>query len=99
MAQVIVRTKVLGWADGGLPGSLELSLVDAGGAEHRIVEKAPVLSSVEIPAAGPFPRELWIRGVAAAPSEGRVAVTFAHGVATTADLDRLELAVTDLAWL
>lgn len=45
MTDVIVRATARGWASGSFPGGLEVSIVDAAGQEHRIVEKVPVLTT------------------------------------------------------
>lgn len=94
-----MRTKVLGWADTDFPGTLELALIDAEGAEHRVLEKAAVLTSTDVPGEGPLPRELWIRGESSETANGRVRVALAYGVETTDGLAVLDLPIDDVVWL
>ena len=67
--------------------------------EHVIVEKAPVLTKEPIPAASPFPMELWVDATTDAMSADAVHVTLSHGVTTVEGEGRLTASADDVMWL
>jgi hypothetical protein len=99
MADAIIRAQVLRWVSDDQPGWIEVGLVDADGQEHRIVEKAPVLSSRSITAESEFPTELWLRADTGRVTDKRVEVTFAYAVETTEGLPGVRVRVADVRWL
>lgn len=99
MTDVIVRGKATRWFADDQPGWIEVSLIDADGREHRIIEKVPVLTSLAVTAASSFPLELWIRADADQVDGPRVHVTFAAAVETTAGLTGVDTCAEDVVWL
>lgn len=51
-----IRVQIVRWVDDHQPGWVECHFVDAAGAEHRLVEKAPVLTDEPLGAASSYPR-------------------------------------------
>jgi hypothetical protein len=70
------------------PGWLEVSVRDARGQDHRIVDKLPVLTPLAITADSPFPMELWLEAEADEAGGDLVSVTLAHGVETVGGAKR-----------
>lgn len=99
VTDVIVRATALRWASDSLPGSLEVSIVDAAGQKHRIVEKVSVLTIREVTSAVPLPTELWIPAEMEHIDGGRVGIIFKHGTETRSGLKRLLLEADDVRWL
>ncbi|NHA70080.1 hypothetical protein [Phycicoccus flavus] len=99
MADAIIRAQVLRWVSDAQPGWIEVGLVDADGQKHRIVEKAPVLTSRTITAESEFPAEFWLRADTGQVTDKRVEVTFAHAVETIEGLPGVHMRVADVRWL
>lgn len=99
MADAIVRGQALRWVSDDQPGWVEVNLVDADGDEHRIIEKAPVLTTVAFTSASPFPAELWIKVDTGLVVGGRVHIMFAAAVETTDGLRDMHMSVDDVVWL
>lgn len=99
MADAIIRAQVLRWASDDQPGWIEVGLVDADGQEHRIVEKAAVLTKQSITAESEFPTELWLMADSGQVTDERVEVTFAYAVETTEGLPGVRVRTADVRWL
>ncbi|WP_223874550.1 hypothetical protein [Salinispora fenicalii] len=99
MTDVIVRATALRWASDPFPGSLAVSIVDAAGQEHRIVEKVSVLTIREVTNAIPLLTELWIPAEMEHIDGGRVSITFKHDTETRSGLKRLLLEADDVRWI
>lgn len=99
MTDVIVRATARGWASDSFPGGLEVSLVDAAGQEHRIVEKVPVLTTHEDTIATPQPTERWIAADMEHVDGDRVGITFTYGTETRSGLKSLTVKADDVRWL
>ncbi|MEQ7128762.1 hypothetical protein ABN034_30065 [Actinopolymorpha sp. B11F2] len=73
--------------------------MDSDGAEHRIIEKVPVLTRHDFTSASTYPTELWIKADTGSVEGDRVEVTFAHGVQTTDGLTAVSLSANSVKWL
>jgi hypothetical protein len=51
-----IRIDIVRWIDDGFPGWVECRFFDASGTEHRVQEKAPVVTSADISAASSYPQ-------------------------------------------
>jgi hypothetical protein len=99
MSDAIVRAKALRLVSDEEPGWIEVSLVDADGKEHRIVEKVPVLTTRNITAASEFPAEFWLEADTGEVADERVEVTFAYAVETTEGRLGVRMRTADVRWL
>lgn len=87
-----LRAVALGWHSDDFPGWVEISIRDARGQDHRIVEKASVLTLPEVTARSCFPIEFWIDATVESISGDEVVVTLPHGIETTEGRATLEIA-------
>jgi hypothetical protein len=99
VADVIVRATALRWASDDFPGWIEVSLTDADGQDHRIIEKVPVLTTVDLGPWSPLPLEFWLRAYAREVNTDRVRIEFASAVATTDGLTGVDASLSDVVWL
>ncbi|WP_425271159.1 hypothetical protein [Micromonospora arborensis] len=93
---VMVRASAVRWASDDFPGWIEVSVHDARGQDHRIVEKASVLSPQNITADAAFPIELWIEAAADDIAGDEVVVTLSHEVETMGGRRSLVLSSADV---
>lgn len=93
---VRVRAAVTRWESDEVPGWIELSVVDAAGKDHRIVEKVPVLTTMEITSESAFPLEIWLGVEAGQVHCDKVAVTFLHGIETVNGASELVVSAADV---
>ncbi|MGQ0467795.1 MAG: hypothetical protein ACT4QG_21060 [Sporichthyaceae bacterium] len=96
---VIVPATALRWQSDDFPGWIEVVVVDSAGAEHRIVEKAPVLTSYPIMASSAFPFDLWLRAEMKAIDGDEVRVRLSYDVATLDGARELVVGSADVKWL
>lgn len=99
MTDVIVRSTALRWKSDEFPGWIEVVVADGAGRSHHIIEKAAVLTSVEVTAASVFPGDLWLRAAYRRMDGDNVIVHFVDGVTTTEGLYELAVAADDVRWL
>jgi hypothetical protein len=92
---VKVRAEAVRWHSDDFPGWVEVSVRDARGQDHRIVEKVPVLTPLVITAASPFPIEFWIDAEAESVEGGETVVVLPHGIETTEGKRSLVIASTE----
>jgi hypothetical protein len=74
-------------ADSDFPVWLECSLKDSNGIEHLIVEKVPVLTSVEI-SENQLPSSLKIECNVISTQENQVTIELLHGIESTKGVSR-----------
>jgi hypothetical protein len=60
VADAIIRARATRWEDDAFPGWIEVTLTDAAGREHRMVDKVPIFTTLDIRSDSAFPTELWI---------------------------------------
>lgn len=95
----IVRAEALRWVSDDQPGWIEVAIVDGEGAEHRIVEKVPVLTRHDFTSASTYPSELWLEVEARRVEGDRVQVRLVHGVETTEGLTGVTVLSHNVRWL
>lgn len=95
--RVRVRATALRVLDDKFPIRWEVAVIDAVGREHRIEEKAPVLTTLhDDPGAWPF---LLLLDATAASQDGpSMRVTLLHGAETTEGRSVLDMALEDVVW-
>lgn len=71
------------WHSDDFPGWVEVSILDAHGQDHRIIEKVPVITQLDITPESSFPIELWIDAESGRVDGGAMAVLLPHGMETT----------------
>ncbi len=96
---VKVRTCAIRWVSDDFPGFIEASVRDVRANDHRIIEKVPVLTTVEITAGSAFPLEVWIEAEMDAVEGNEVRVTFCHGIETVDGVRSLDVSASDVIWL
>lgn len=79
---VKVRVTPVGWDFDSFPGVVEVVVRDAGGRRHRIIDKIPVLTSMEVSSEPVPPIEMWVDAELVSTHGDRVTVSFAHNVET-----------------
>lgn len=99
MTEVIVRATAVRWASDDFPGWIELEIVDADRRSHRLVEKAPALTTSPITAASNFPFELWLRAECDHIDGESGAIRFTDDVTTTEGLDQMRVDTNAIRWL
>lgn len=99
MSDVILRATARRWEANDFPGWVEVTIADAAGRSHRIVEKVPVLSAADITPSTMFPVELWISAEYDRMEGNDVVVRLAGGITTEEGLDGLSVAAEDVRWL
>lgn len=96
---VILRAVALRWHDDAFPGWVEVAITDSRRNQHRIVEKAPVLSSLAMTSESAFPFELWLGAEMKGIDGDDIRVAFQHDVATVDGLTELVVSAGDVVWL
>lgn len=95
-----IRAVCLGWyADDPQPGLVDVSIQDAFGVEHRIVEKVAVIGPVDAGPSSSYPINFWIEGVAVAVVGENLRVRLPYGIETTAGETEITFAVADVELL
>ncbi len=97
--EVRVRGTALRWESDDFPGWIRVSIRDAQGEEHLIVEKVPVLTKEPITAASPFPMDCWVAAEVLGVADDRVEVALSYGVETAAGERLLTVFAADVVWL
>jgi hypothetical protein len=97
VADAIVRAQAIRWVDDSFPGWIEVRVVDAAGRDHRMVDKVPVLTMLDIRSDTSFPAELWIDADATDIDGDRITARF-RWVDTQEGLNELIIAATDVQW-
>ena len=98
MADAIVRAQAIRWVDDSFPGWIEVQVIDAAGRDHRIVDKVPIFTTLDIRADTSFPTELWI-GADTTEVDGDLVTARLKWVDTRERLNELVIATTDVRWL
>jgi hypothetical protein len=98
VADAIVRAQAIRWVDDSFPGWIEVKLIDAAGRDHRIVDKVPILTAVDIRSDTSFPTELWV-GADTSEVDGDLVTARLKWVDTQEGLNELVIAATDVRWL
>lgn len=73
-------------------------VIDAAGRDHRIVDKVPILTMLDIRSETSFPTELWIRADTTDVEGDHVSARL-KWVDTREGLNELVIAITDVRWL
>jgi len=98
VADAIVRAQAIRWIDDSFPGWIEVKVIDAAGRDHRIVDKVPVLTTLDIRSDTCFPTELWI-GAVTTDTGGEHVTARLKWVDTQEGLNELVIAAADVRWL
>lgn len=80
---VKLRASATRWHSDDFPGWVEVSVRDARGQDHRIVEKVPALTSLDIAADSLFPIEFWIEAEIESVDGAEMVVVLPHRIETT----------------
>lgn len=75
-----------------------MRVIDATGRDHRIVDKVPILTTLDIRSDTCFPTEVWI-GADATGIDGDHVTARLKWVDTQEGLNELVIAATDVRWL
>lgn len=70
------------WQSDDFPGWVEVSVRDARGRDHRIIEKVPVLTSLPVTADSRFPMPFWIDAEAESIDGDEIVVVLPEGTVT-----------------
>jgi hypothetical protein len=84
--------------DGSFPGWIEVKVIDAAGRDHRIVDKVPILTTLDMRSDTSFPAELRI-GADTGHTDGDHVTARLKWVETQEGLNELVIATTDVRWL
>lgn len=84
------------WESDDFPGWIEVSVRDADGRDHLIVDKAPILTNVAVTSASRFPFEVWVDADLEGVSGNEAIVTLGQGVETCAGVRVLSVATADV---
>jgi hypothetical protein len=98
MTDALARAKVMRWVDDSFPGWIEVVVTDATGRNHHIVDKVPVLTTLDVAPDTTLPDELWIDVDAAPVDKDRVVAKLKY-VDTRDGLNELILSVVDVRQL
>lgn len=98
-ASVHVRATATRWADDHEPGWIEAVIRGAGGRDHRVVEKVPVLTTLDLRADSEYPVELWLSATATAVERDGVRVVLDHGIDTVDGRREIVVPAADVVWL
>lgn len=93
---VKVRASVVRWHSDDFPGWIEVSILDAQGQDHRVLEKVPVLTARDLTPDAPYPLELWVDAEEGDVVGDEVTVMLAHGVETVGGQRSLILSSADV---
>lgn len=96
---VIVRAVALRWYDNAYPGWVEVAITDSRRNQHRIVEKAPVLTSLVITRKSAFPFDLWLHAEMEDIEGDEVRVSLKHDVVTVDGTGKIVVSAGDVVWL
>ena len=96
---VKVRAAAVRWKSDEFPGWIEVSVRDARGQDHRIVDKVPALTPLTITAESPLPIEFWIEAEMDSIDGDGVTVSFRHGVESIDGARSLVVSAADVIWL
>ncbi|MEC4615882.1 hypothetical protein [Tsukamurella tyrosinosolvens] len=92
-----VRVSTVRWHWDGNPGWVEVEVADADSRTHRISEKVPVLTALDLYPDTPvsdLPTELWIDVDLVQAADKRVTISLRHGVETVDGLSVLTVPTT-----
>jgi hypothetical protein len=79
-----LRVSATHWHSDDFPGWVEISVRDARGQTHRIVEKVPVITTLDITAESAFPIEFWLEAEVESAGGSETVVVLPYGIETTA---------------
>lgn len=79
-------------ADVPQPGLVEVSIQDAFGIEHRIIEKVSVVGPIDAGPTSSYPTEVWIEAEVEASDRNGVTVNLPYSMETTDGASRLTFA-------
>jgi hypothetical protein len=99
VVKVAVRGTALRLESDHFPGWIEVSIRDSQKNEHRIIDKVPVLTVLNITAESLFPIELWIDAELVSVARDEIVLALSHGVETRAGVRELTVASSDVIWL
>lgn len=99
VASVQVRVTATRWADDHFPGWIEAVIRGAGGRDHLVVEKVPVLTALDLRPGSDYPVELWLSATATAVESDGVRVVLDHGVDTVDGRREMLVPAADVLWL
>ena len=98
-ASVQVSATATRWADDHVPGWIEAVIRGADGRDHRVVEKVPILTALDLRADSDYPVELWLSATATVVDGDEVRVVLDHGVETVDGRRELVVPATDVIWV
>ena len=94
-----VRARVVGWVSDDFPGWLEVIVRDAGGEDHHIVDKVPVLTSRPIGPGSTLPPELWLQADMIQVTAHQVEIALGWDIETVGGRRVLTVSVDDVIWI
>jgi hypothetical protein len=80
---VKLRAAAVRWHSDDFPGWIEVSVRDAFGQDHRIIEKVPVITMLDIRAESNFPIVFWIEAEIESVDGGSAVVMLPYAMETT----------------
>ena len=95
---VRVRATATRWADDHQPGWIEVVIRGADGRDHRVVEKVPVLTVLDLRADSDYPVQLWLSATATVVETDGVRVVLDHGVDTVEGRREIVVPAADVVW-
>jgi hypothetical protein len=92
VVDAMVLAVALRWVSDDQPaGWVEVSVKDADGADHRIIDKVVVLTQNDLTSASPYPTPIWIEANTETIDSETVEITLAHNVETTEGLSSIRV--------
>jgi hypothetical protein len=98
VVDALVRAEAIRWVDDSFPGWIEVKVIDAAGRDHRIVDKVPVLTPLDLRSDTSSPAELWIEA-ATSDVDGDHVTARLKWVDTHEGLNELVIPSADVRWL
>lgn len=94
-----MRAAATAWHSDDGPGWIEVCIVDWLGEEHFVVEKVPVLTTLDVTPASSFPVELWLKAETVGAGSDDVTLTLLDGIETRDGETMLTVSSDDVVWL
>ncbi|MCF0093924.1 hypothetical protein [Micromonospora sp. MH99] len=93
---VKLRASAARWHSDDFPGWVEISVRDALGQDHRVIEKVPVVTTLDVRADSSFPIGFWIEAEIESVDGGSMVVALPCGMATTEGRRSLSVVPADI---
>lgn len=89
----------LRWHDDAFPGWVDVAITDSRRNQHRIVDKAPVLTSLVMTNQSAFPSDLWLHAEMKEVEGDEVRVALRDDVVTVDGAREIVVSAGDVVWL